>query len=71
MKSYDRSVEVNQNPNWGYIPDHPSRIWIIGGSGSGKTNLLLDLRKHQQPDICQIYCQRFINQLSIKESIAY
>ena len=26
------------NPNWPQIPDHPNRILIIGGSGSGKTN---------------------------------
>ena len=26
------------NPNWPEIPDHPYRIWIIGGSGSVKTN---------------------------------
>ena len=26
-----------------YIPDHPYRILIIGGSGSGKTNTLLNL----------------------------
>ena len=26
------------NPNWPKIPDHPYRILIIGGSGSGKTN---------------------------------
>ena len=26
------------NPNWPQIPDHPCRILIIGGSGSGKTN---------------------------------
>ena len=25
-----------------YIPDHPYRILIIGGSGSGKTNTLLN-----------------------------
>ena len=25
-----------------YIPDHPYRILIIGGSGSGKTNILLN-----------------------------
>ena len=28
----------NYNENWPYIPDHPYRILIIGGSGSGKTN---------------------------------
>ena len=26
------------NEKWQYIPDHSCRIWIIGGSGSGKTN---------------------------------
>ena len=25
------------NEKWSYIPDHPCRILIIGGSGSGKT----------------------------------
>ena len=32
------------------LPDHPYRILIIAGSGSGKTNALLNLIKHQQPD---------------------
>ena len=31
------------NPNWVQIPDHPYRILIIGGSGSGKTNSLFNL----------------------------
>ena len=31
------------NPNWPQIPDHLHRILIIGGSGSGKTNLLFNL----------------------------
>ena len=55
MKNYDQSVEINHNPNWPYIPDHPYRILIIGGSGSGKTNVLLNLIKHQRPDIDKIY----------------
>ena len=55
MKNDDQSVEVNYNPNWPYIPDHPYRILIIGGSGSGKTNALLNLIKHQRPDIDKIY----------------
>ena len=28
---------------WPYIPGHPYRIMITGGSGSGKTNTLLNL----------------------------
>ena len=30
------------NEKWPYIPDHPYRILIIGGSGSGKTNALIN-----------------------------
>ena len=55
MKNYDQSVEINHNRNWPYIPDHPYRILIIGGSGSWKNNELLNLIKHQQPDIDKIY----------------
>ena len=45
MKNYDQSVEINHNPNWPYIPDHPFRILIIGCSGSAKTNVLVNLIK--------------------------
>ena len=31
------------NEKWPYIPDHPYRIIIIGGSGSEKTNALINL----------------------------
>ena len=37
-----------------YIPDHPYRILIVRGSGSGKTNALLNLLNNQ-PDIDKIY----------------
>ena len=45
------------NPKWLYIPDHPFRILIVGGSGSGKTNALLSLIKEQDSDklIDEIY----------------
>ena len=36
------------------IPNHPYKILIIGGSGSGKTNALLNLIENQ-PDIDKIY----------------
>ena len=42
------------NPNWPQIPDHPYRVLIIRGCGSGKTNSLLNLI-NQQPDIDEIY----------------
>ena len=44
----------SHNLKWTYIPDHPYRILIIGGSGSGKTNALLNLI-HTQADIDKIY----------------
>ena len=28
-KNYDQSLEINRNPDWSYIADHPSRILII------------------------------------------
>ena len=42
------------NPNWLQILHHPYRILIIGGSGSRKTNALLNLTSHQ-PGIDKIY----------------
>ena len=35
------------NKKWKFIPDHPYRTLIIDGSGSGKTNGLLNLIKEQ------------------------
>ena len=42
------------NEKWPFIPDHPYRILIIGGSGSGKTNALLNFLS-QQDDIDKTY----------------
>ena len=52
--NYSNEIETKHNKNWPCIPDHPYRILIIGGSGSGKTNLLLNLIENQ-PDIDKIY----------------
>ena len=38
----------SHNLKWLYIPDHPYRILIIGGSGTGKTNALLNLKIHMK-----------------------
>ena len=57
MINFDDYANENRtayNKNWPCIPDHPYRILIIVDSGSGKTNLLLNLIK-SQPDIDKIY----------------
>ena len=50
MINFDDYVNENKtehNKNWPYIPDKPYRILIIGRSGSGKTNVLLNLIENQ------------------------
>ena len=57
MINFDDCVNENKtehNKNWPYTPYHPYRILIIGGSASGKTNVLLNLIE-KQPDIDKIY----------------
>ena len=51
---YTNENTIEHNSKWPYIPDHPYRLLIIGGSGSGKTNALLNLINNQ-PDIDKIY----------------
>ena len=51
---YTYKNKTEHTPKWPYIPDHPYRILIIGGSGSGKTNALLNLI-NSQSDIDKIY----------------
>ena len=55
---YINGIASNENKTkhkktWPYVPDHPYRILIIGGSGSGKTNALLNLIE-KQPGIDKI-----------------
>ena len=47
-------MKTKHNSNWLYIPDHPYRILIIGGSGSEKANALFNVINNQ-PDIDKIY----------------
>ena len=42
------------NKKWSYIPNHPYRVLVIGGSGSGRTNVLLNLVS-QKDDIDKTY----------------
>ena len=53
-ENYVNENKNEHNKNWPYIPDHPYGILIIGDSGSGKTNVLLNLIDNQ-PDIDRIY----------------
>ena len=51
---YTNENKTQHNLKLPSIPDHPYRILMIGGSGSGKSNALLNLIENQ-PDIDQIY----------------
>ena len=51
---YTNENKTQQNSKQPYIPDHPYRIPMIGGSGSGIKNALLNLIENQ-PDIDEIY----------------
>ena len=51
---YNNENKIEHNSKWPYIPDHPYRILIVGGSGSGKANALLNLINNQL-DIDKIY----------------
>ena len=54
LDSITNENNKEHNEKWPYIPDHPYRILIIGGSGSGKTSTLLNLI-NKQGDIDKIY----------------
>ena len=54
LDSITKENNKEHNEKWPYIPDHPYRILIIGGSGSGKTNTMLNLI-NEQNDIDKIY----------------
>ena len=57
MINFDDYVNENKtkhNKNWPYTPDHSYRILIIGGSGSRKSNVLLNLIDNQ-PGMDKIY----------------
>ena len=67
LDNYVNENKTEHNQKWSYIPDHPYRILIIGGSGSGKTNALSNLINNQ-PDIDKIY---FTLKIRIKLNINF
>ena len=57
MISYNDVTKGNinkHNLNWPQISDHPYRILTTGGSGTGKTNALLNLIKQQDDYVYSI-----------------
>ena len=60
MINIDNIVNNNNekhNEKWPYISDHPYRILIISGSGSGKTNTLLNLNEQEDIDKISLYAK--------------
>ena len=53
VDNYVSENKTEHNPNWPHTPDKSYRMLIIGGSGSGKTYVLLSLIENQ-PDIDKI-----------------
>ena len=57
---YTNENKIEHNQKWPYISGHWYSMLTIGGSGSRKTNALLNLIINQ-PDIDKIYiCKRFL-----------
>ena len=58
LDSITNKNNKENNEKWPYIPDHPHKILIIGCSGSGKTNALLNLINPQSDiDKIQLYAK--------------
>ena len=56
FNNYANENKTEHNLKWPYIPDYPYRILIIGGSGSRKTNALLNLISNHLNIFDEIYC---------------
>ena len=54
LDSITNENNKKHNKKWSYIPEHTYRILIVGGSGSGKANALLNLI-NEQNDFDKIY----------------
>lgn len=54
FKNYNELVRIINDPSWVFILDNPYKILVIGGSESDKTNVLVNLTKHQRTDNVKI-----------------
>ena len=54
LDSITKEKNKKHNEKWLYVPDDPYRIIIIGSSGSGKTNALINLI-NEQNDIDKVH----------------
>ena len=60
LDSITNENSKEHNEKWQNIPGHPYRIWLIsGGSGSGKTNALIN-SINEQNNIDKFICMQEI-----------
>ena len=64
---YTNEIKTEHNIKWPNISDLPYRILIIGGSGSGRKNALINFIDNQQ-DIAKIIC---IQKVRLKQNINF
>ena len=61
LDSITNENNKEHNEKWPYIPDHPYKFLVIGASGSGKTNALINLineqDKHEFIDKIYLYAR--------------
>ena len=70
MINYDDLTKENRHdPNWPQIPDHPYRILIIEGSGSRKTNALLNLIKKMMIMLVLLIKSIYMLKIQMKQNI--
>ena len=65
LDSITNKNNKEHNEKWPYIPDHPYRILIIGGSGSGKRNTLTNLINEQ--DYCDVIDKIYLHARDLNE----
>ena len=63
LDSITKKNNKEHNEKCPYIPDHPYRILIIGGSGSRKTNALINLINAQHDTDKMYWYARDLNEL--------